>query len=338
MMTRLMRGKSYSIRLVTPAFTAGANQQEAALRVPSIRGCLRWWYRLALKAEGVDGGAIAQREADLFGSIREGQRVVLRLTDVREGPRIPLEYQRFAFDHQYLWFPLRPQLGQSVRIARPAIPAGTVFRLDVLVPSHLGDAEDRLKRLERVVVHWVLFGGLGLRCRRGAGSLWFESLPGGPALPAGRDALVDLLERSRGSLGQVADLVLAAEAQATWQAALEEAGRHYRGRRVEVRQRLGREALPALGWPIVNFPGDGKLGLPDGPERRVERLASPVWLKVIPDGPRFRWLLVVVKKPFWKAVRSELGTVTAQDVLQDFAQGFEQARPPGTPRGRPRAR
>jgi CRISPR-associated protein Cmr1 len=336
MTSGLMQGRSYRIRLVTPAFVAGADQQRPALRVPSIRGCLRWWYRLALKAQGHDGPAIARQEADLFGSTAEGQRLVLRLQDVRPGPDGAPLYRSLEPDHQYLWFALRPPKGSAAALARPAVPAKTTFGLDVLVPPHLRDADARLARFEQVLLHWVVFGGIGLRCRRGAGSLWFDgALPDGTRLPTGFDALRSELARLAGPLTRICDLLLSPEPYGTWQEAIAAAGQRYRGRRGQVRARHGRQALPALGWPILNFPGDGRL-MVDGREKdRAERLASPVWLKVVPDGDRFRWLLFVVRAPFWRVVRSSLGDATADQVLSDFAEGFYSARP-SPPRG-PRA-
>jgi CRISPR type III-B/RAMP module RAMP protein Cmr1 len=337
MTTELMLRRSYRIRLVTPAFVAGADQQRPALRVPSIRGCLRWWYRLALKAQGHARPAIARQEADLFGSTIDGQRLVLRLLHVRPGVDGAPPYHSLALDHQYLWFALRPRRGSAEPLARPAVPAKTTFGLDVLVPSHLEDAEARLARVEDVLRHWVLFGGIGLRCRRGAGSLWFDgTLPDGKRLPTDFDVLRRELTRLAGPLNEICDLVLSPETYGNWQDAITAAGQRYRGRRGQVRALHGRQALPALGWPILNFPGDGRLTVNGRENDRAERLASPVWLKVVPDGDRFRWLLLVVKAPFWSEIRSSLGVATAEEVLSDFANGFDTARP-SPPRG-PRAR
>lgn len=331
-MNRLMARRSYGIRLVTPAFVAGADQQDPRLRVSSIRGCLRWWYRLSLKAAGRSIAAIQREEADLFGSEALGQRVVLRLADMRLGPRRALEYRSFSFDHQYLWFALRPSRGSSLPVARPAVPAGTTFRLEVLIPPHLEDAESRLARFDQAVSSWVLFGGIGLRCRRGAGSLWFESaLPSGTPVPTGADSLRRVLEAAHAALASISTFTLDSDVHGTWEEALAAVGGRYRGRRLEIRQRQGRHALPALGWPILGFPGDGTLVVRNGSERRVERLASPVWVKVVPDGQSFRWLLFVVTDPFWKRVRSSEGEVVARAVLPSFAEDFGQAQPPGRP-------
>lgn len=334
----LMQRRSYRIQLVSPAFVAGADPQQPSLRVPSIRGCLRWWYRLALKAEGQDPKAIACQEADLFGSTNQGQQLVLRLRDVRLGGESAPPYRSLKPDQQYLWFALRPPQGSAAPLARPPVPAKTTFTLDVFIPPHLTDGGARLGRLERALIHWILFGGIGLRCRRGAGSLWFdEALPNDNPLnplPTGFDTLRATLEQWAVPLNRISDLLLSRELYPTWQDAVEAVGQRYRRRRGEVRERLGRQVLPVLGWPILNFPGDGRLTVDE--KDRAERLASPVWLKIIPDRDGFRWLLFVVKTPFWRKVRSSLGEVTAETVLSDFVVGFDSPRssPPGGPRPR----
>ncbi len=320
--------RTYDIRLVTPAFAAGADRQRPEIRVPSIRGCLRWWWRLALKAEGRSLEAIRKDEADLFGSTGTGQRLVLRVTRVQEGRPEALQYRDLAPDHQYLWFPLRPEQGQSAPITRAAVPAGTEFRLEALIPSHLHDAAERIRKVDRAVTLWVLGGGLGLRSRRGAGSLWFASAPpsGRPA-PEGKEAIERFLRAELAGLDRLFEFRVARSASPTWRDALSQAGSRYRGRRRWVRDTKGREALPALGWPILRFPAfrDDEVEV-DGHE--AKRLASPVWLKVIPDGRQFRWLLAVVKAPFAQEVRSGAGSKRLEEVVKNFADGFEDARPP----------
>jgi CRISPR type III-B/RAMP module RAMP protein Cmr1 len=327
------RRRTYEIRLVTPAFVAGADPQRPAIRVPSIRGCLRWWWRLGLKAEGHLLDEIAKQEADLFGSTANGQRLVLRLGELRKGEPKPLDYQRLTFDHKYLWFSLRPDKGSPIR--RPAVAAGTVFRLEAIVPSHLADASRRLECVDRAVSLWVLGGALGHRSRRGAGSLWFATrLPSGGPLPEGADAIGRLLRETLRALASIVDVQVSRDAYPTWEKALEAAGGRYRGRRLWLKDQQGRAALPALGWPILNFPGaqDSKLQV-DGHKDGVERLGSPVWIKVVPDGSRFRWLLLVIRDPFAQRARSGVGEVVLSQVLRGLASGFEGTKPP--PAGSP---
>lgn len=53
-------------RIVTPMFISGADQTKAELRVPSIKGALRFWWR-ALNYEK-DSKILLDRESKIFGS------------------------------------------------------------------------------------------------------------------------------------------------------------------------------------------------------------------------------------------------------------------------------
>lgn len=55
-----MKTETYDLEFITPCFCAGANQAVAEIRVPSIRGELRWWFRAL--------GGNRRDEARLFGS------------------------------------------------------------------------------------------------------------------------------------------------------------------------------------------------------------------------------------------------------------------------------
>lgn len=330
-----MLRRSYEIRLVTPAFLAGANQQEPELRAPSIRGCLRWWFRLAKHGAGTPLQKMREEESDLFGSTDVGQRLILRVLKVdRDHSKTDnsktesLSYRDLPFDHQYLWFPLRPEKGSSQPITRPALAAGTRFKLEAIVPPSIQNGQRVLEQLNDLICQWVLFGSMGMRNRRCAGSLWFSSqLPSGKALPIGKEGIEKALTEVLKSKSLPIEFVVGSKSFKNWKEAVKAAGNHYRGQRIKVRDEKGRKALPALGWPIMKYPGTkGDKITVDGHES--ERMASPVLLKVIPDDQQFRVLLVVIKKPFAGLIESAEGKVQQADVVSDFAQGFESASAP----------
>jgi hypothetical protein len=162
--------------------------------------------------------------------------------------------------------------------------------------------------------------------------LWFSSqLPSGKALPTGKEDIEKALTEVRKSLP--VEFVVSSNSFGNWKEAAKAAGNHYRGQRIKVRDGKGRKALPALGWPIMKYPGtQGDKITVDGHES--ERLASPVLLKVIPDGQKFRWLLVVIKRSFVDLIKSGEGEVHQPDVIANFAQGFEAASAPQPSFGR----
>ena len=73
--------KEYNLKFITPCFCAGADGETAELRVPSIRGAIRWWFRLL-------GGNKLQEE-NVFGGISKDQGIksciVLRVKNVKLG-------------------------------------------------------------------------------------------------------------------------------------------------------------------------------------------------------------------------------------------------------------
>jgi CRISPR-associated protein Cmr1 len=183
-------------RIVTPLFLGGANlDQEAELRVPSIKGALRFWWR-ALRWPRVCGDTkdnaeafqkLHAEDAALFGSTSSGQGKMLF--------KIPTFYQRDSSNKQVasgdilrsgddVIGPGARYLGYGVmeaydgintvagRLTRPAILAPYDFTLQITsreaIPEQVLDA---LKLLG-------LLGGLGSKSRKGYGSLTLLKLRG----------------------------------------------------------------------------------------------------------------------------------------------------------------
>jgi len=62
----------------TPMFMGGADNSQAELRLPSILGALRFWYRASAPGELVSHiDELRKAEAKLFGSSEEGQGAFL---------------------------------------------------------------------------------------------------------------------------------------------------------------------------------------------------------------------------------------------------------------------
>lgn len=170
-----------SFETVTPAHVGGAPDgvaRPAEVRVPSLLGVLRFWWR-ALEwgralAEAPAAAAgpwhqryvqplqcLRQREDRLFGAAGTGQGLILASlgTVSRPNPNVP---QRGA---AYL-------AGQGLK-DRDAVGAGSVFTLRLVVrrrkPETAGDAE--LASITRALRCLGMLGGFGARSRRGFGSL-----------------------------------------------------------------------------------------------------------------------------------------------------------------------
>jgi len=63
-----MKKSSFKLQVVTPLFLSRAWQQEAELRLPSIRGALRFWFQM-MKGDVVGEGVAKVRklEAAVWG-------------------------------------------------------------------------------------------------------------------------------------------------------------------------------------------------------------------------------------------------------------------------------
>ena len=184
-----MHHLDFSLKIISPAFVAGTMEKDAhlmgrsvkhrliehdGLRVPSLRGVLRFWFRAM---EGIaDTELLWKKESDIFGSTDSGQG--LRIIPVGQTPWTPLviggekDKIRGGDPLAYLGYgPLNyvnKEVGVSSHnksIFRDAIPEGTVFNFRAV-----GKREqiDTLKNCLRLL---HLFGGIGSRSRRAWGSL-----------------------------------------------------------------------------------------------------------------------------------------------------------------------
>jgi CRISPR-associated protein Cmr1 len=165
-------------RIVTPMFISGADQTKAELRVPSIKGALRFWWRaLAFARLNGDMAALRSEESTLFGST-SGQSSVLmklrcsQLDSIQKGA----EYGRLRTRPGALYLgygvvePFDGQRTRAGRLIRPCLTEAQEF--DILVRGSretLVIVADAFKALG-------LLGGLGSKARKGYGSLTLTSL------------------------------------------------------------------------------------------------------------------------------------------------------------------
>ncbi len=173
--------KPFHLTFITPCFCAGANQLEAEIRPPSIRGCLRWWFRCV-------GGSAAQ-ESEVFGSTAgtgSASALQLRVRNViRSSEDYAPPYQRLADPGAYLNYYLgaktneRPsrlwetepnedahRCGTSRRTA--FYPQGSSFELEL---HWLRTCRAPTEQLFATALDAFLrFGSLGYRKSRGFGA------------------------------------------------------------------------------------------------------------------------------------------------------------------------
>ncbi|MGP6188504.1 MAG: type III-B CRISPR module RAMP protein Cmr1 [Vulcanimicrobiaceae bacterium] len=172
-----MESISATFRIVTPMFIAGADQKGAELRVASMKGVLRFWWRALEWPQLVSFeprkqlGELKRREAELFGGAGKAQgqsKIRLRLVDAQVASP---EAERAAKWPPASW---ENYTGYGLKDgARACLPGGGIFRLE-LSARRRDDLERALPALEVL----GLCGGLGARSRNGWGSLTLTKIEG----------------------------------------------------------------------------------------------------------------------------------------------------------------
>lgn len=194
-----MADLEFTLRLVTPAFIGGGDDIEAntsleykgrkprhrqigqggdSLRIPSLRGVLRFWLRAKEDPRNLEG--LHSTEAMVFGSADTGQG--LRIRPIGRPAWKAEEITAPAGDAKaYLGYgPLnyseatRGFSSHNKFTFRDAIPAGTAFSFAASGTSR------QIEELRSCLILLHLFGGIGARSRRGWGSVEVES----PEIPS----------------------------------------------------------------------------------------------------------------------------------------------------------
>jgi len=147
------------IEILTPLFNRGAYQDVPELRVPSIRGMVRWWFRAL--------GGTADEEKMAFGGMmkfgvrRAGEVMASRLVF------------RVSSAHLVRAVPNPPTLlhDSSKPSPQAAFAPGATFSLEVF--TRFGDLSPELERkVQNALEVWLLLGALGLRANRTGGNVW----------------------------------------------------------------------------------------------------------------------------------------------------------------------
>lgn len=172
--------------VITPLFLGGADARvNPELRVPALRGAMRYWYRAALGgAIGDSNPQVRRSEAEVFGDTSQASAITLKIDahtalqskEFRKQP--PIRRTGASHPHptgrDYLYWSMaesgRREAGNYLS-AREFIPPTSQF--DITLATRYGaQAVDRWLK-EAVYSLWLLLqlGGLGARSRRCAGSL-----------------------------------------------------------------------------------------------------------------------------------------------------------------------
>lgn len=164
-------------RVITPLFGGGVKPQEpdpvSTIRVASIVGQLRFWWRACRGADCLSIEELRNREDAIWGSMSRPSEVRLSLGRSKPGqPAEPFRNDngRSSSDDRvappYVSFPMQPNRGRYQPGQIPAkVHLDVEFQLVIEFPSRLESD------IEAAVWAWSLFGGVGARTRRGFGAL-----------------------------------------------------------------------------------------------------------------------------------------------------------------------
>lgn len=177
------------VRVITPAVIGGADGRAgdaiSPMRVPSLRGVWRWWFRAGLgavlcPADNSNGARAAtldlmrSLESRLFGSTERASMLVVRSARQVSGPGPrDLEPGRSGWKgRSYLGYGLFDRR-QKTRALMPGGEYTISFRLR---PDPDGLDEHLIDALRATLWAWSTFGGIGARSRRGWGSVELDGL------------------------------------------------------------------------------------------------------------------------------------------------------------------
>lgn len=167
-------GETIEVRLktTTPVFGGGVEtgqiDHSRPIRVPSIRGQLRFWWR-ALRPAGESPEAMRAAEQRVWGGVGDGQPqaspVSIAVGDITQlaDDRVDESAVNLATVEGYVLWPTRIKGDREKGL--PRLQPGFEFTLVIDLPvAHREEVVDALRA-------WILFGGYGSRTRRGLGSL-----------------------------------------------------------------------------------------------------------------------------------------------------------------------
>jgi CRISPR-associated protein Cmr1 len=316
--------KTYKCKLATPMYGGGVRAGEVdralPIRVPSIRGQLRFWWRVA-RGPFASSAAMFQRESALWGGIASSgptaSQVAVKVTcaPVADAQLVSSDAEHDA-GVKYAFGPATIN-----GVAQWLMPAYSF----TLALRYSPDAEEDVLAALR---WWASFGGLGARTRRGFGAIHVDSLE---PLSADSVAAAGGALRFSGAGGS--------NAESEWKRAI---GRMYEyrqkggtGRRAgnprpgrsywpepdQIRRFTGRDAngmhMPehaagncfpraAFGLPIL-FEFKGSPGEPPKtellPAGGEDRMASPLILRPYWTGQR--WRAAALLLPGWEKALSQ---------------------------------
>lgn len=151
-----MEKVTFTCETITPMFMYGADGKTPELRVASIKGVMRFWWRAINGNSNIK--ALKDAESEIFGSTDRRSKVNIRIR--HNGKPIEIEAKKIKEQFKYLFFSIDMENEKEKKCF-------INLKFEVILSSR---DEKALQEACYSFILLSLFGGLGSRSRRGGGS------------------------------------------------------------------------------------------------------------------------------------------------------------------------
>ncbi|MBC2695944.1 MAG: type III-B CRISPR module RAMP protein Cmr1 [Desulfobacteraceae bacterium] len=252
----------FDLEIVTPMFLGGANTTDAELRVPSIKGMLRFWWRATCGIESIK--EMKKEETKIFGSTDQKACFSMKIEGLNNIKAINnnlLSGKKFQVEGKTLRIGIIDYLAFGIRnskkgYTRQYFPAGSKFKIKFNFYNM-----DYKQSVVKAFYSFIDNGGLGAKTRNGFGSLCFrENYKNNMQIKG------DLQKYS--ALSHNSKLFNGLNKYNRWEDALSEIGMAYKDARLSVEKKHVYDKRLLIAKPIVQA-GNSK-----------ERHAKPYFLHI----------------------------------------------------------
>jgi len=171
--------ESYSCKLVTPMYGGGVNAGEVdknmPIRASSIRGHLRFWWRIACGPSD-DPKTMLEKEEAIWGGIGSGSAKASRVEIRVVCKPLPININQLESSKSMKGAGVKYILGAAGET--DCLTSG--YKFDLKIHYKNGMTKERKEQVQAQVKEslrwWASFGGIGGRTRRGFGAVTIDEL------------------------------------------------------------------------------------------------------------------------------------------------------------------
>lgn len=304
-----MDSKEFDVEVVTPMFLGGANIQDAELRVPSIKGVLRFWWRATCGIESLK--KMKEKEADIFGSTdnKAGFSIQIDNPDNRkpvlenlpQGWKVPVENKKFKIGIiDYLAFGVRDH---KKGYTRKHIPSKSSFKLTFFFYR-----QNQQASILNAFYALINYGGLGAKSRNGFGSLCLKN-------PKGIDLFSTQEMKDYTALSKRTILFKNFRIHDKWEDALSEIGLSYRAARLSVEKKHNYNKRLLIAKPIVQS------------RNGQDRHAKPYFLHInILDDGKYQGQILYMPYQYYQAEKHEAYMEVCKQMNEKLAESVRRPK------------